>query len=442
MPSTALAMWLKVPLDWIFRINVALAAAASAGYFSWSTRSRNGFPGSVVLCATAGACLLILPSREFGQREHLLLIAVFPYLALSSQRLASERSVGFFAALMIGMIAGLGIALKPYFLAVPLLVEIVVQVLGRRRVALFRAENVAIGLVFLAYGLSLLFLGQAYLHQVVPLAHDIYWSFDLPFVQLLPAVLPSLVFITLAAFYQCMPKTAWRSCLAPLQTGLAVSYFVQHKGYPYHVLPIIILALVMAARLATITGGLFARRGSGRACVDVRRQRHASIWLVERRIGSMAVVRSRSTGCGNRSLRMHQMAASCWSRCIHIRRSPSPFTRQPSTFADEQPLVPSGSRAQSHGPPPCRVGGVDRAQCTRIHPSRPCCEGLDLVIIDTNSARHTANPATFDFLAFYLEDPAFRQAWSSYREIERLGAYRQFARIAKSSPRPNGRPST
>ena len=52
----------------------------------------------------------------------------------------------------------------------------------------------------------------------------------------------------------------------------------------------------------------------------------------------------------------------------------------------------------------------------------------DLVMIDTDSARHTVSRPDFDFLAFYNEDPRFRAAWAPYREVQPLYGYRLFVR--------------
>ena len=58
----------------------------------------------------------------------------------------------------------------------------------------------------------------------------------------------------------------------------------------------------------------------------------------------------------------------------------------------------------------------------------------NLVLIDKDAARHTVGAADFDILAFYQEDPAFRQIWRSYREIEPIAEYRQFVRVESTAP--------
>jgi hypothetical protein len=66
--------------------------------------------------------LLIHVGGVFGQREHLLLIFVLPYV-LSVARLAGGQSIRSPIAITIGVVASFGFALKPYFLPAWLALE-------------------------------------------------------------------------------------------------------------------------------------------------------------------------------------------------------------------------------------------------------------------------------------------------------------------------------
>ena len=173
MPTTALAEWINLPLDWTFRATVVLAAAISSGSLMWLAPRNQSYSKSFALCATAGATLLLLPGREFGQREQLLAITALPYLALSALRLDGDRMPGRRVQLLIGVVAGIGVALKPYFLAVPLMVEVALQVLGKPRPRLLRPENLAGTAVLAVYGFWLLAVEQTYLREVIPLAENV-----------------------------------------------------------------------------------------------------------------------------------------------------------------------------------------------------------------------------------------------------------------------------
>src|SRR5687767_14649253 len=52
MPTTALAGWINVPIDWTFRAAVTVAAAASAASIMWLAPRQQSYRHALVLCAT------------------------------------------------------------------------------------------------------------------------------------------------------------------------------------------------------------------------------------------------------------------------------------------------------------------------------------------------------------------------------------------------------
>ncbi|HYZ34692.1 MAG TPA: hypothetical protein VE684_20710, partial [Crenalkalicoccus sp.] len=72
---------------------------------------------------TAGLPALALAAGyDFGQREHLMAVGALPYLVVAARR-ADGVPPGRAACLGTALLAGLGFALKPHFLAIPALVE-------------------------------------------------------------------------------------------------------------------------------------------------------------------------------------------------------------------------------------------------------------------------------------------------------------------------------
>ena len=65
----------------------------------------------------------VLPNEHFGQREHIMFVACAPYLIASMAR-AEGVHPSRISALAIGLTAGLFLAMKPYYLAIPAAVEI------------------------------------------------------------------------------------------------------------------------------------------------------------------------------------------------------------------------------------------------------------------------------------------------------------------------------
>ena len=202
MPSTLLAGLLGLPVAATFQVVVAIFALASASVFGALVERGHEAAGPMrnLPVLVVAVVLLLLPCRDFGwQREHLMLIAVLPYLALVALR-CDGRTSSTAAAAAIGIAAGLGLALKPYFLAVPLLVETTALLIVGRPNFVLRTETLAIAGTIGAYCLSILLFDQNYLINVVPLAQAIYWSFDTPWsVVATPLIVPVAAAVIAAA---------------------------------------------------------------------------------------------------------------------------------------------------------------------------------------------------------------------------------------------------
>ena len=115
----------------------------------------------------------VLPNEHFGQREHLMFVAAAPYLIASMAR-AESVSMAHRSAIAIGIAAGLGFALKPYYLAIPAAVEI--YLLGRRgwRTTLRDPLPWAIGVVAVLHLVSMYTIFSDFGRFVLPLAIESY----------------------------------------------------------------------------------------------------------------------------------------------------------------------------------------------------------------------------------------------------------------------------
>lgn len=103
---------------WLIGLIVLLVGSlllASRVPGSWFARPAHG--------VWAAAVLVAAPRSDFGQREHVTLLAALPYLVLAGARLERSR-VPVPLALLIGLVATGGLALKPFFVVVPLAVAL------------------------------------------------------------------------------------------------------------------------------------------------------------------------------------------------------------------------------------------------------------------------------------------------------------------------------
>ncbi len=91
--------------------------------------------------AAIGTVLLVVPAGDLGQREHLLVASILPYLALFARSLDGSRPA-LRDALLAGVLAGLGCALKPRYAGVFVVLEGLALLRG---MPLFRAKSLAAG---------------------------------------------------------------------------------------------------------------------------------------------------------------------------------------------------------------------------------------------------------------------------------------------------------
>jgi hypothetical protein len=435
LPTTALAEWIHVPLDWTFRVAVAIAGACSAASLAWLAARERSELGVACLCGIAGLALLILPGREFGQREHLLMIAILPYLALCAGWLSGREPASARVRLGLGIIAGLGVALKPYFLAAPALTELGLLLLGSRRPAIFRAENLGIATVCLVYLLWIATFERAYALEAAPLAGSIYWSFNLPLSAILPALLTQAAVAAPFAGIALLKRDALGAITGFAWLGLAASYLVQQKGYGYHLLPVIIANLLLIA--SVLTNGTLdgkVRVAASTVAVVFAFTCAAPLrnwWVINKPGGQRSHEIDRILASIDREARNGRFLA------VSVHPYPS-FPAAIYTSArytsrtNSEWFLPAVAQIRLNGATGHDTAAIERhAREFILHDlgARP-----NLVLIDTNSARHTVSSRRFDILAFYEEDPRFRSLWSSYREIERIGDYRQFVLVEGQLP--------
>jgi len=206
-------------------------------------------------CLTLGIPLLTLAAGyDFGQREHLMVLAALPWLLLAARRIEgvpTRRGL----ALACAVLAALGFALKPHFLAVPALVEGLV--LWRRGPSRALRDPVpwAMAAVWLLYLVVTLVVFPDYFARVLPLVRDYYLGLgDLSWWQVilterLGTALMLLLPLAVLAFLR-PGRGALPQVLALAGLGAALSAVAQQKGWTYHAMPVRLLAGLLAVVLA------------------------------------------------------------------------------------------------------------------------------------------------------------------------------------------------
>jgi len=228
----ALAVW-SVVVSW--RMFASLAAPAA--------RSQQMIFLPLVLFLA-----VVYPGEMFAQREHLMLLSAVPYLLLAAARLDGQATPRG-RLLTIAVIAGVGFALKPHFLAIPLLVEVYLLTARGWRKTLLDAVPWIMLAVMVAYVAAAWLVTPDYFTSVLPLILDSYEEvggadpLQVLYSRLLAPFMLMMVPLTVAAFLLRLSPLTRMAGLAAL--GGVMSGIAQAKGWPYHLLPAQVMTLLL-----------------------------------------------------------------------------------------------------------------------------------------------------------------------------------------------------
>ncbi len=204
---------------------------------------------SALLLTCLSVIYLILPLSDFGQREHLTVLLITPYLFLITARLKNidVRLTG-----LIGTLAGLGYCLKPFFLVIFVMNEIYIWRRKRTIQACIRTETAAVILTSWLYLMVIYYLHQDYLTVILPLIAPSYYTL---YTQTLSHMLyqPASVFTYCTILFYLMHRKIMDSDLSSVllisMLGFWLIYISQRTDWYYHELPSLSYALLIMSYL-------------------------------------------------------------------------------------------------------------------------------------------------------------------------------------------------
>ena len=208
----------------------------------WIVRLRGGYLGLAAICAELAGGL-----TDFGQRDHLALIFVIPFLLLKE---ASK-----WERFAIGVWAFLGVGLKPYLLLIPLAAVAARTWSARSARPLVAIENVSLVTACAVYLLWVVFAHPAYLAEIVPLGQFVYWAYGVPLDTLFLGLSGALIVVASIAV---ITRNADQLPLAAALIGALASFYIQGKFWSYHLVPAIGLGILLALSLRDKAGVLLA----------------------------------------------------------------------------------------------------------------------------------------------------------------------------------------
>jgi len=459
LPAVLLARAVGVSDIAIYRALVTLAMLGALAFADWSLR-RALEPGSdrlrrrlVLVLAFA---LFLAPGNDFGQREHLLIALALPWVLLAVGR-ASGRPAPAGPALAAGVLAGLGLAIKPHFLLVWAAVEGYAAWRLRARRPSYEALGTLGFLVLYVAGVAIL---TPQYFDLVRVLGPAYAGFGRdPFLHVLVTAPGTTVcYLAALAGAALLRASKHRTLWALLLVALVASFVAgaaQQKGWGYHFYPARVFALVLlalavldirrplvrpvqqayaAAAFAALAASLLLSVEEGIVRV---RQRDPARQAEQAQLDELvAAVRRRMPPGGS----LYVFSYTIGSSFPLVNYS---GVRWASRFPHLW-IIEAAYQDQLHAPRPLRFhtpAEMDRAErylndavyedLTRHRP--------DVLMVLKHARDTMANSLRrVDYLAYFGRDPRIAQALSQYRLAEEVGQYQLYVRAA--SPSQPGEP--
>lgn len=256
-----LIILLNLPVIWIAKITSINIRYAFYSYILFLTLGsfalsyyllKQIVKDNILYYLTVGGiafALLILPNSSFGQREHLWVAFSLPYLFAATLRL-SNKPINLALAVLIGIFAGLGFVLKPYFLTTLFLLEAFFIYKKRNLFGWMRSESFCVFGVIAIYIFGVYQFFPDYIHTIIPLLTKYYFTDSWKSMIFNPYFSYSFLIICLYVIgYKRWSNPLLSQVMVLAALGSMSSYLLSHVGSFYHQIPMLSFAIILAVFL-------------------------------------------------------------------------------------------------------------------------------------------------------------------------------------------------
>lgn len=411
------------------------------------------------LVVVLGLVLFAMPGLDFGEREHLLLAVILPYVWLAGGRVAGWTPPGRLAVL-IGICAGVGLALKPQFLPGWLLIEGYRRRHGARRWSAPSPESLAVLAVLLVYGVFALLVTPEYF-PMVRLLGAAYGRFlyDPPGRLLLTSPSSAVTLLGILAF-AALRKSARHGPLWDLLLILGIGMFLggllQFKGLEYHFYPargcaILLLAVVcldVPLRLERISARTYRVVAAATVLTtSVLLSARAARYALE---GGWSGRMDAPLDEAAAAIRRYADGGSVFVFSYHIGSSFPLLSYAGVESASRLPqlwILAAEYLDRLHGPPPLvfrsyrEMGPAERylnaAVLADLERGRP-----RVLLVLRNARDLPVNGyRRIDYLAYFGRNPRFAAILREYEFVRNLGEYAVYRRVVEGESRQGAPPT-
>ncbi len=393
----------------------------------------------------------VLIGHSFGQREHLATILMAPYAVARAG--AAPHRPGFWFRVAVGLAAGLGAALKPYFGLIALGMEGAL-LLRRGRSWRPSAEAFALAIAVVGCALATLLLTPDYLAQVVPLARATYHGFERPVAEIIGTLGPRAVAcfaLAVAAVPLAWTLDRRAADLVALLSGAALggyaAFLIQSKGWIYHLVPGLTFgstafAVMLAARAQrTLAGrrnlpalaviGTLVGLGLAAAALELGRLQRKNDWIAKSYVPLVDTIRRHADG---QPALFISLDVDYTFPGVNYAGATYPYRwhhllPMPGLYREFRP-GPEGRLFRA----PDEMGTIERdffesfVEDALAHPPR-------ILIVDRRRPVRPGLSPDLDLLAYFCQSPRFSDFIRGYRW---LGAHGHYEVLVPQAPPASG----
>jgi hypothetical protein len=401
-----------------------LTLFAAVGFSLWSGARMLAPQHRLTWSLLSFFALVVLPAGDFGQRSHLMVILGLPYVLLLAHRLHDRKAdFGTLFTIAVGASAGLGFAIKPHFLLVPAILELLLWCRTGRRLPFVRPETLALCAVVALYVAVIVIFTPGYLTRIVPYALEVYQTgYRNPLLLVLAR--PETLLVPILVGFHWHKRRALTPQVAAMGDVFSLSavtlfavYVMQMKGWNYHVYPATAMLMMLAGMLFTAPSA-------------VSRPARAMVFALAVALLSKAAVLSEShRPLESRLLPFIRAHASDSIYLFSANISPGfPMalyadvrwaSRFPSLW-----LIPGIERRRAASPDSDMklLAEIDRfttdAVVADLSQQRP-----EIVFVDVRPWKPWQAALEFDFIARFSADPRFAALWARYERIAEVDGF-------------------
>jgi len=443
LPPVLAADVLGVRAEPVFVAYTFALAALSLGVIAALLRRAAELTGMERSAAVVGAALglLIAPAYDFGQREHLMLILVLPYVLLAALR-AARRPVPMGLALLIGICAAVGLCLKPHFLLIPAALEGVVLIHTRSLLRIVRPETLALAAGVIGYVVAVLLFDPAFIEVMLPIALEIYNQsyrgdpVDVYRVAALVLVL-AMFLIPYALRFSGIRRDIVVSLLLATLAQIAI-FAAQGKGWHYQIVPaygFLVTAFVFCAAAsravrAAADAGPLARAAGPLLALALPAALLLASLPQQRYDRSARTIAHAIDGLGLHPDSYHVFSAHVFHAFPLNALTTMSFTGRESALwmlpgiAIREALAKDDPESWTP-----RMEAIVRTARTTVLDDLER-EAPDVVLVHDAPAKDYFEGLPFDYVEWFSRDPRFQAVWSNYEkagtvEGENLVVYRR-----------------